>query len=61
VTRILINKLPLFAGLIGGRWMVIAIQMVAVRPIFVTNYVGFRTGMLLPTSDMRSQAGTVGF
>jgi len=41
--------------------MVIAIQMVAVRPIFVTNYVGFRTGMLLPTSDMRSQAGTVGF
>jgi hypothetical protein len=42
------KRLPLWAGLVGALWMVIAIHWVALRAIFITNYVGLRTGMMLP-------------
>jgi hypothetical protein len=42
------NKLPLWAGLLGAGWMMIAIRLVALRAISVTNYLGLRTGMMLP-------------
>ena len=43
-----VSRLPLWTGLVGAGWMVIAIRLVALRAIFVTNYVGLRTGMMLP-------------
>ena len=40
-------------GLVGAVWMVTAIRLfalraIALRPIIVTNYLGFRTGTMLP-------------
>jgi hypothetical protein len=40
--------LPLWVGLAWAVWMTIAIQRVALRAIFVTNYVGTRTARMLP-------------
>ncbi|MGA9303781.1 MAG: hypothetical protein WBW31_00115 [Candidatus Sulfotelmatobacter sp.] len=43
------KRLPLWAGLAGALWMVIAIHNVAPRAIFLTNFVGFRTAMMIPS------------
>ncbi len=49
----MLRRLPLWMGFAGAGWMVIAIrlfalQKIALRSIMVTNYIGFRTGMMLP-------------
>lgn len=41
-------KVPLWAALAGAVWMTIAIRMVALRAVFVTNYIGLRTALMLP-------------
>jgi hypothetical protein len=43
------KRLPLWAGIIGALWMVVAINALALRAIFFTNYLGLRTGMMLPS------------
>jgi hypothetical protein len=42
------KRLPVWAGLIGAVWMVIAIERVSLRAILITDYVGLRTGMMIP-------------
>jgi hypothetical protein len=42
------KRLPLWAGLVGAVWMVIAVETVALRAIFVADYLGRRTGMRIP-------------
>ena len=42
------KRLPLLLGLLGAGWMALAIQIVAVRAIFFTNYIGYRTALMLP-------------
>jgi len=32
----------------GAAWMALAIQIGAVRAVFITNYIGLRTAMMLP-------------
>jgi hypothetical protein len=42
------KRLPLLLGLLGAAWMALAIQIVAVRAVFLTNYIGYRTAVMLP-------------
>ena len=44
----MLARLPLWGGFAGAGWMMIAIRLVALRAILITNYIGFRTGMMLP-------------
>jgi len=49
----LLKRLPLWTGIAGAGWMVIsirlfALRMLSLRTIMATNYVGLRTGMMLP-------------
>ena len=44
----MVKRLPFWFGLMGAAWMALAIQTVAVKAVFITNYVGFRTAMMLP-------------
>jgi hypothetical protein len=45
---IVVNRLPVWSGLFGAAWMLVAIRLVALRAIFLTNYIGLRSGMMLP-------------
>ena len=47
-SEIVVNRLPVWFGLVGAAWMIVAIRLVALRAIHVTNYIGLRSGMMLP-------------
>ncbi len=49
----MLRRLPLWIGFAGAGWMVLAIRLfalrvISLRTVMVTNYVGFRIGMMLP-------------
>jgi hypothetical protein len=49
----MLKRLPLWMAFAGAAWMAVAIRLfamrkIALRLIMVTNYLGFRTGLMLP-------------
>jgi hypothetical protein len=45
------KRLPLWSCLVGVAWMTIAIRLVAIRAILVTDYIGWRTATFLPNVE----------